>query len=227
MFEPPASSVEIAVSPTATLVADLLLPATPIGWVLFAHASGNAPQAPRHRHLARRLHRSRIATLLTDLLTPREGEDEARRLDVPLLAGRLRLVTQWLRLQEMAAALPFGYFGAGAGTAAALAAAAEGAGPIAAVVSRGGRPDLAGASVLARVQAPTLLLVGGHDTPVLDLNRQAYAQLGGTKHLHVVQGATHLFEEAGAMDEVALEASNWFVRHFTPPAAGNGRRVGG
>jgi putative phosphoribosyl transferase len=225
MFEPPASSVEIAVSPTATLVADLLLPATPIGWVLFAHASGNARLTPRHRQLARRLHRSRIATLLTDLLTPREDEDEARRLDVPLLAARLRLVTQWLRLQEMAAGLPFGYFGAGAGAGAALAAAAEGAGPIAAVVSRGGRPDLAGAPLLARVQAPTLLLVGGHDAAVLDFNRQAYAYLSGTsRHLHVVQGATHLFEEAGAMDEVAHEASNWFVRYFTPLAAGNGRR---
>ena len=226
MFEPPASSVEIAVSPTAALVGDLLLPATPIGWVLFAHASGNSRLTPRHRQLARRLHRSRIATLLTDLLTPREDEDEARRVDVPLLAGRLRLVTQWLRLQEMAAGLPLGYFGAGAGAAAALAATAEGAGPIAAVVSRGGRPDLAGVPILAHVQAPTLLLVGGHDAQVLDLNRQAYAQLTGIKHLHVVQGATHLFEEAGAMDEVAHEASNWFVRHFTPATAGNGRRPG-
>jgi putative phosphoribosyl transferase len=226
MFEPPASSVEIAVSPTATLVGDLLLPASPIGWVVFAHASGNSRLTPRHRQIARRLHRSRIATLLTDLLTLREDEDEARRVDVPLLAARLRLVTQWLRLQEMAAGLPLGYFGAGAGAAAAMAAAAEGAGPIAAVVSRGGRLDLAGAPILARVQAPTLLLVGGHDAEVLDLNRQAYAQLSRIKHLHVVQGATHLFEEAGAMDEVAHEASNWFVRHFSPPAAGNGRRPG-
>jgi putative phosphoribosyl transferase len=222
MFEPPVASVQIAVSSSTALAGELLLPSSPVGWVLFSRGGGGMPLGPRDRHLARRLHRSRIATLLTDLLTPREDQDEALRLDVPLLAERLRTVTQWLQMQEMAAGLPVGYLGAGSGAAAALQAAGTGSGA-AAVVSRGGRLDLAPPHVLQQVKVPTLLLVGGHDAQVLDTNRQALPLLGGTKHLHIVQGATHLFEEAGTLDEVAHEAVNWFVRHFN----GSGRRPAG
>lgn len=218
MFEPQASTVDIAVSATATLTGDLRVPTGPLGWVVFAHASGSSRLNQRNHALAQRLHRARIASLLTDLLTPREDQDDARRNDLDLLTGRLNLVTQWLRLQEFATGLPVGYFAAGVGAAAALAAAAAPAAPIRAVVCRGGRPDLAGARVLAQVRCPTLLLVGGHDSPVLEANRQAAPLLGGPRQLHVVQGATHLFEEAGAMDEVALEATQWFSRHFEAAA---------
>lgn len=212
MFEPPSSSVQIAVSSSTTLPAELLLPAAPLGWVLFARGNGSARLGPRDRHVARRLHRARIATLLTDLLTAREDEDETRRMDAGLLAGRLRTVTQWLAAQEMAARLPMGYLGGGSGAAAALLAAAGGT--VAALVLRGGLTDLAGPDAARQVHAPTLLLVGGHDTQVLEANRQTYQQLAGPRQLHIVQGATHLFEEAGALDEVALEASNWFTQHM-------------
>jgi pimeloyl-ACP methyl ester carboxylesterase len=215
MFEPPVASIQIALSPSTTLACELLLPSAPLGWVLFARGGGGARLGPRDRQLARRLHRARIATVLTDLLTPQEDEDEARRLDSGLLAERLLTVAQWLRTQEVAAGLPLGVLGGGSGAAAALRAAAVADSPLDVLVLRGGLTQLAGGpEVVGRVRAPTLLLVGGHDPEVLEANRLTHQQLTGPRRLHIVQGATHLFEEAGALDEVALEATNWFVRHF-------------
>src|SRR5262245_12378145 len=174
MFEPAVSSIDIAVSPTLTLVGDVRLPAAPVGWVIFAHASSATRLNPRYRQVAQRLHRANIATLLADLLTPREDEDSAQRTDLALLGERLRTLTLWLQGQEIAARQPIGYFGANAGAAAALNVAAEAESPIRAIVARGGHLDLLDDSVLAQVQAPTLLLVGSHDVEALEPNRQAY-----------------------------------------------------
>ncbi len=187
----------------------LALPPAPVGMVLFAHGSGSSRHSPRNNHVARVLHAHSLGTLLLDLLTPEEDLDYSQRFDIPLLAGRLLAATRWLRAQEQTAALPLAYFGASTGAAAALQAAA-GLGPeIRALVSRGGRPDLAGAQALAHVQCPTLLIVGGHDTEVLELNRQAKALLRCPCQLEVVPGATHLFEEAGALESVAQLAAGW------------------
>jgi putative phosphoribosyl transferase len=215
MFEPPVATVQIALSPSSTLGCELLLPSAPVGWVLFARGGGSARLGPRDRQLARRLHRARIATVLSDLLTPQEDEDEARRLDSALLAERLLTVARWLRTQEVATGLPLGAFGGGSGAAAALRAAAAADSPLGVLVLRGGLTQwTGGGDVIRQVRAPTLLLVGGHDTEVLEANRLTYQQLTCARRLHIVQGATHLFEEAGALDEVALESTQWFLRHF-------------
>jgi len=198
---------------STTLAGHLTLPDQPLGLVVFAHGSGSSRHSPRNRHVARILNDAGLGTLLFDLLT--RGEEADRRLvfDIGLLAGRLVEVTGWLRAQPGCRLLPVGYFGASTGAAAALWAAADPRTRVSAVVSRGGRPDLA-AGRLAHVQVPTLLIVGGDDEVVLDLNRRAQAMLTAASEVAVVPGATHLFEEPGALDHVARLARDWFVRHM-------------
>ena len=194
----------------------LELPAQARGLVLFAHGSGSSRHSPRNTHVARVLHAQGTGTLLLDLLTLVEDLDYHTRFDISLLTHRLLIATAYVMLHTPASRhLPIGYFGASTGAAAALQAAAALGEQVQAVVSRGGRPDLTGAHELAKVTAPTLLLVGGADTEVLALNREAYARLRCEKELVVVPGASHLFEEAGALDEVARQAAAWFSRHWT------------
>jgi putative phosphoribosyl transferase len=185
--------------------------------VLFAHGSGSSRHSPRNRYVARVLNEAKLATLLIDLLTLHEEVVDARtaqlRFDIDLLAERLVDATDWLTQFPDTKHLRIGYFGASTGAAAALAAAAVRPDAVRAIVSRGGRPDLAGAA-LTRVQAPTLLIVGEHDDQVVQLNRQALTQLRCEKRLVIVPGATHLFEEPGALDEVARLARDWFQRHL-------------
>ncbi len=187
----------------------LALPASPIGIVLFAHGSGSSRHSPRNNYVARVLHAHGLGTLLLDLLTPEEDMDYSQRFDIPLLARRLLAATRWLQAQEQNAVLPLAYFGASTGAAAALQAAAELGPEIRALVSRGGRPDLAGPEALTRVQCPVLLIVGGHDLEVLEFNQQAEALLRCPRQLSVIPGATHLFEEAGALEAVAQLAAGW------------------
>ncbi len=192
-------------------------PENPRGVVLFAHGTGSSRHSPRNRTVARALHQAGFATVLVDLLTAAEEQEDHRtgqvRFDVELLGRRVTEAVGWLAGQPENAALPIGLFGASTGAAGALAAAAERVGQVRAVVSRGGRPDLA-SRWLASVRAPTLLIVGALDHPVLALNRQAADALGGPSKVHVVAGATHLFEEAGALSEVAAQAAEWFGRHL-------------
>ncbi|MFE1907725.1 alpha/beta family hydrolase [Streptomyces gardneri] len=197
----------------ATLAGRLAVPDGATGIVLFAHGSGSSRHSPRNRAVADALNRAGLGTLLFDLLTEAEATDRARVFDTPLLAGRLASATDWLARRPEGGELPLGYFGASTGAAAALWAAADPASGVAAVVSRGGRPDLAGEH-LARVRAPTLLVVGGRDALVLDLNRRAQALLRCENRLTVVPGATHLFEEPGALEEVAELATDWFAEWF-------------
>jgi putative phosphoribosyl transferase len=190
------------------LPGDLSLPATPVGAVVFAHGSGSSRLSSRNIEVAEVLQSAGLATLLFDLLTEGEAHDRAKVFDVPLLAHRLGLATQWLRAQAEIRRLQVGYFGAGTGAAAALWAAAAAPTAIGAVVSRGGRPDLAGPR-LGFVEAPTLLVVGGVDDVVLELNRAAAAALCSCEHeLVVVPGASHLFEEPGALEQVAELAND-------------------
>jgi dienelactone hydrolase len=201
---------------------DLSVPEGARGVVLFAHGSGSSRHSSRNRRVARALQQAGLATLLMDLLTADEEAVDARtahlRFDIGLLAERVVGATRWLARSREAGGLAVGYFGASTGAGAALVAAAELPGTVGAVVSRGGRPDLAGPN-LARVQAPTLLIVGGNDTPVIGLNRHALGLLGvRDKDLVIVPGATHLFEEPGTLDEVARLASDWFTRHLAQPA---------
>jgi putative phosphoribosyl transferase len=199
----------------------LEIPAEAQGLVLFAHGSGSSRHSSRNRCVAHRLQDAGLATLLFDLLTRDEERDEALtahlRFDVEFLASRLCAATQWAMQDERTAALRIGYFGASTGAAAALIAAADANLDIGAIVSRGGRPDLAG-EALNRVGAPTLLIVGGADDVVISLNEQAFARLRGLKRLEVVRGATHLFEEPGALDIVAELAAHWFANYL--PAQG-------
>ena len=181
------------------------------GIVIFAHGSGSGRLSPRNNFVAAGLRQAGLATLLFDLLTPDEERIREKVFDIGLLASRLVLATRWVR--EGPHGLRIGYFGASTGAAAALGAAASAEGRVAAVVSRGGRPDLTGAA-LGRVRAPTLLVVGGLDGPVIGLNRQAYEALGCEKELVIVPGAGHLFEEPGTLGEVVRHASRWFVRHL-------------
>ena len=199
------------------IAADLTLPDEATGIVVFAHGSGSSRTSRRNKLVARTLVDGGLGTLLLDLLTPAEEQLDLEtgqlRFDVSLLAQRLSLATSWLGDEPRTASLPLGYFGASTGAAAALIAAAEHGARVRAVVSRGGRPDLAG-DALARVTAPTLLIVGGRDPVVLDLNRQALDQLTSEKEFVVVPGATHLFEEPGALQQVAELAVRWFARAF-------------
>jgi putative phosphoribosyl transferase len=196
-----------------TLHGHLHLPDEPRGVVVFAHGSGSSRHSPRNRFVASALYRGGLGTLLLDLLTPAEERDRARVFDVGLLADRLVAATRWLEARPDTSLARVGYFGASTGAAAALTAAAELGPGIAAVVSRGGRPDLAWER-LHLVTAPTLLLVGSQDQAVLDLNRQAQARLDCPNRLVVVEGATHLFEEPGTLAEVAILARDWFVDHL-------------
>jgi putative phosphoribosyl transferase len=196
----------------AVLPGSLVLPERAVGIVLFAHGSGSSRHSPRNRFVADTLQQARIGTLLFDLLTEDEAKDRRNVFDIGLLAGRLLDAARWTLVQPAASNYPIGLFGASTGAAAALAAAAQEP-RVRAVVSRGGRPDLAG-PWLARVRAPTLLIVGGQDTEVLELNRQALAQLTCTRHLAVVEGATHPFEEPGTLAEAAGLARDWFSHHL-------------
>ncbi|MGO8872831.1 MAG: phosphoribosyltransferase family protein [Acidimicrobiales bacterium] len=212
--DPPVRDEEIAVQVgPVRLGGHLTVPEEATGVVVFAHGSGSSRHSPRNRYVATVLNQAGLATLLFDLLSPSEEHDRANVFDVELLARRLGQVTDWLRAQPETRDLPVGYFGASTGAAAALWAAAEPHAQIAAVVSRGGRPDLAG-PVLGSVTAPTLLIVGGQDHVVLDLNRQAQAQLRCENSLAVVPGATHLFEEAGTLQAAAELGREWFTDHL-------------
>lgn len=201
------------------LPADLTVPQDAIGWVLFAHGSGSSRRSPRNVAVAAALARARIGTLLFDLLTEEEELDRRNVFDVELLAKRLVGATRWLAGRPEARGLPVGYFGASTGAAAALIAAATLGDRISAVVSRGGRPDLA-AHALPRVRAPTLLVVGGRDEVVLGLNRDAASRLECPHELAVIPGATHLFEEPGALEQVAALATEWFRTWFREPRGG-------
>lgn len=205
--------VEIAAGAVA-MEGVLALPPDAIGMVLFAHGSGSSRLSPRNNHVAAALREAGIGTLLLDLLTPDEDLDHAQRFDIGMLAERLGRAAAWLGTEPLTAPLSLGLFGASTGAAAALRLAARDGSGIAAVVSRGGRPDLAGEAALAAVIAPTLLVVGGGDDAVLGLNRRAMAALRCEKELAIVPGATHLFEEPGKLEEVAELARDWFVRHF-------------
>ena len=202
-----------------TIEGDLTLPRGATGIVLFAHGSGSSRHSPRNRHVAKSLNEAMLGTLLIDLLTPDEESLDQQtaelRFDIGLLARRLLGAADWLARQERTQGLRIGYFGASTGAGAALVAAAERPELIAAVVSRGGRPDLAGPA-LPHVQAPTLLIVGGYDQPVIQLNQEALAQMRCEKSLVIVPRATHLFEEPGTLDEVARLARDWFVRYLAP-----------
>jgi putative phosphoribosyl transferase len=200
--------------PPAGLSGDLVIPAGAKGIVLFAHGSGSSRHSPRNRFVAEVLNNAGLATLLFDLLTTDEESNRANVFDIGLLAGRLVDVTRWLAGQPDTAALPLGYFGASTGAGAALAAAADPRVKVGAVVSRGGRPDLAG-NLLRTLHTPTLLLVGGRDEVVLHLNQQAQDAIPGECELVVVPGATHLFEEPGTLEQVAVLARDWFVHHLS------------
>lgn len=217
----PDIGVRIAVD-AVVLDGDLALPPDPHGLVIFAHGSGSGRKSPRNREVAATLQGHGLATLLFDLLTLDEEAVDRHtahlRFDIDFLAERLVAVTDWAHGQAALARLPFGYFGASTGAAAALVAAAERAADIGAVVSRGGRPDLAG-PVLHRVRAPTLLIVGGADGPVIELNERARALMRTEVELRIVPGASHLFEEPGALEEVARLASGWFTRHLAHRSA--------
>ncbi|TMF81839.1 MAG: alpha/beta hydrolase [Chloroflexi bacterium] len=204
---------------TAELEGNLRIHESARAIVVFAHGSGSSRHSPRNRFVADHLASAGLGTLLIDLLTRREEivdmENAELRFDIRLLAGRLGAVTDWLAADPATAALSIGYFGASTGAAAALIAAADRPQLVRAIVSRGGRPDLA-MPVLPRIQQPTLLIVGGADDVVIDLNRQAFDALAGIKQLVIVPGATHLFEEAGALEQVASLASEWFSRFLSP-----------
>jgi putative phosphoribosyl transferase len=208
-----AGEVTIEAEPGAVLKGDLALPPKPRGLVAFAHGSGSSRLSPRNRSVAEALNEARIATLLVDLLTGVEEVERANVFDIPLLARRLLAATRWLSGHPETAGLPLGYFGASTGAGAALIAAAEAGTKIRAVVSRGGRPDLA-LPRLPAVSAPTLLIVGAFDRRVLELNTEAQGRLGGPNHLAVVPRATHLFEEPGALETVTELAINWFSRYL-------------
>lgn len=200
-----------------TLDGDLTIPDGPKGIVLFAHGSGSSRKSPRNRYVASVLNKSRFATLLFDLLTPEEETIDIQtrhlRFDIELLSERLVGATDWLGKNKEAKDLSVGYFGASTGAAAALVAAVERPDVVHAVVSRGGRPDLAG-KTLPGVQSPTLLIVGGNDPVVIDMNRGAMEQIRAEKELVIVPGASHLFEEPGSLEKVAQLAADWFTRYI-------------
>jgi len=197
-----------------TLDGELVLPATATGIVVFAHGSGSSRHSPRNTFVARQLQAAGLGTLLFDLLTRQEDATYETRFDIALLTRRLEAATRWLQQQARTRSLKIGYFGASTGAATALYAAATLGQQIGAVVSRGGRPDLA-MSALGQVEAPTLLIVGGEDHEVITLNQQAYAAFRAEKQLVIVPGATHLFEEPGTLEAVAQVAAQWFTQHLS------------
>lgn len=217
------SSSETLVSINAgpvTLEGNLTIPSGARGVVLFAHGSGSSRHSPRNRYVAGELNQARLATLLIDLLTADEEEVDLRtaelRFNIPLLARRLTAATDWLLENELTSLLKIGYFGASTGAAAALVASVERPKAVNAIVSRGGRPDMAG-EALPLVQAPTLLIVGGDDTQVIALNEMALDQLQSEKQMRIVPGATHLFAEHGTLEAVSRLATEWFTRHLVTP----------
>jgi putative phosphoribosyl transferase len=199
----------------------LTVPAGAGGVVAFAHGSGSGRFSPRNQFVASVLQDGGLATLLLDLLEEEESQDRENVFDIDLLATRLQSAAGWLAEEPQTRGFPLGYFGASTGAGAALVAAARSPSAVAAVVSRGGRPDLAAES-LAHVRAPTLLIVGGNDGVVVDLNEQALQRLRCPKQLVIIPGATHLFEEPGTLEEVARLARDWFVRHLRPTGASPG-----
>lgn len=201
------------------LEGNLVVPDNPAGLVLFSHGSGSSRFSPRNNYVAEQLQKNNMATLLFDLLTKYEDAVYENRFDIDLLTDRLLAVTRWARQQNHLKDLPIGYFGASTGAASALKAAATSKEPISAIVSRGGRPDLA-IPLVAKVKAPTLLIVGGKDTQVIALNNQAYEQLAGEKEMKIIEGASHLFEEPGKLEEVAKLASLWFSKHLSADIVG-------
>jgi putative phosphoribosyl transferase len=211
------------------LEADVVIPDRPRGVVLFAHGSGSGRHSPRNRRVAAGLSEAGLATVLADLLTPAEERRDAwtaeLRFAIGPLAARVVALTDWLAVYSRTEGLGIGCFGASTGAAAALTAAADRPGTVQAVVSRGGRPDLAGEH-LRRVYQPTLLIVGGNDTGVIELNREALRQLPGEARLEIVPGATHLFEEPGALRQVTELARDWFLLHLRPVAHHAGQARG-
>ncbi|WP_245649106.1 dienelactone hydrolase family protein [Sphingomonas mali] len=220
-IDPPA---DIVVEPEG-LAGSLGVPADARGLVIFAHGSGSGRFSPRNMYVAERLRRAGLATLLLDLLTPEEETDRRNVFDIPLLASRLSAAATWAESIRTTRDLPLGFFGASTGAGAALLAASTAGPRLRAVVSRGGRPDLAGAPALARVRAPTLLVVGGRDVPVIELNEAAMRHLHCPRELVIVPGAHHLFEEPGALDVVVGYATRWFLRHFDNEDASHGSRI--
>jgi len=207
------SSIHIPAGPIE-LDGELVLPPSATGVVLFAHGSGSSRFSPRNTFVAEVLQQHGIGTLLFDLLTRAEDQDYATRFDIDLLTRRLLAATAWLQANPQTQTLHAGYFGASTGAAAALQAAAAMGNKIAAVVSRGGRPDLAGETALSQVTAPTLLIVGSADYGVIELNQQAYALLHCEKKLTLIPDATHLFEEPGTLEQAARSAAKWFEKHL-------------
>lgn len=218
--------VEIPVG-TNRLQGILSIPQDPLGLVIFAHGSGSSRFSPRNLHVARTLNEYRIATLLFDLLTPEEEDADDRnakfRFNIALLAHRLVLATRWARRQPICSKLKIGYFGASTGAAAAIVAAVEMPESVYSVVSRGGRTDLAGLGALHELRAPTLLVVGGKDHDIVRINRRSSKEMRGPHKVHIVPGATHLFEEHGTLEDVATEAAEWFLASF--PVARTGGMI--
>ncbi|MEV4411917.1 dienelactone hydrolase family protein [Catellatospora sp. NPDC049609] len=218
------TAAEVVIPVTgAALAAHIAVPPQATGIVVFVHGSGSSRHSPRNQYVARFLRDERLGTLLFDLLNEAEEGDRGNVFDIGLLAGRLTEVLAWLRTQAAARDLPVGLFGASTGAAAALWAAADTGADVAAVVSRGGRPDLADGR-LAAVRAPTLLIVGGLDHTVLELNRQAAAQLTCEHAVEIVPGATHLFQEPGTLQQAAVLARDWLVRHVRPGGGPSAQR---
>ncbi|MGD6933653.1 MAG: dienelactone hydrolase family protein [Candidatus Bathyarchaeia archaeon] len=217
MFETTISPIRIPVTRNAAIEGNLTIPPNATAVITFAHGSGSSRFSPRNQYVAKTFNDNGLATLLIDLLTDKEEEIDMStaeyRFNINLLAERLMAATEWLKLDPSTRNMAFGYFGASTGAAAALIAAAKLGGDIKAVVSRGGRPDLAG-DFLGQVRAPTLLLVGGDDTEVIELNRQAADLMQADKKLVIIPGATHLFEEPGKLDEVAEFSVDWFKRYL-------------
>jgi putative phosphoribosyl transferase len=222
--EASGSSLEVRIPPVG-LGGNLNIPADPVALVIFAHGSGSGRFSPRNTRVAQGLNEHRVATLLLDLLTTTEEEDRTNVFDVPLLADRLRDAVRWASGQPDLARLPIGFFGASTGAAAAIVAAASLGNRIGAVVSRGGRPDLAGAA-LEKLQAPTLLIVGGADYGVIELNEEALRRIRVPKALEIVPGASHLFPEPGALEEVIRLAADWFARHLGDARSGTSAERG-
>ena len=222
VLTPRAQAIHVPVG-RESLSGDLVIPPNATGLVLFAHGSGSSRHSPRNQFVARLLEDRGLATLLIDLLTPEEEavdwDTAALRFDIGLLAGRLVTIIEWLHDRPDTAHLALGLFGASTGGGAALVAAADRPRSVAAVVSRGGRPDLAG-HALPRVTAPTLLIVGGKDAPVIHMNQDAMQRMHGKVRLEIVPGATHLFEEPGTLEQVAALAGDWFARHLAPALTG-------
>ncbi len=204
---------------TARLEGELMIPPGAQGIVVFVHGSGSSRFSPRNNYVAKIIRDRGLGTLLFDLLTRQEDQNYTTRFEISLLTQRLLAATAWLGAETKTSKLKIGYFGASTGAAAALQAAAKLGRKIAAVVSRGGRPDLAGVSALEKVMSPTLLLVGGADDGVIELNGQAYSRLQCEKQLVLIPEATHLFEEPGTLEQVANQAADWFVHYLTDTAA--------